>query len=304
MTRSGRSGRTAAARHVSPGVSKLPARKRFGQHFLEPAWVSKLLAVIGPDPHELFVEIGPGSGQLTLPIAACGAQVVAVEVDRDRATSLSRIAPPHVRVITGDILAQDLAELVAAAAGSHASRPVRVVANLPYNLSSPILFQILTAQRTHHCFRDATLMLQREVADRIVAAPGSRTYGPLAILTRVAADAERVFTVPPGAFRPPPRVRSAVVTLRFRSPPVTIADHALFEQLVRRLFTLRRKMLLNAFGPFASTVSTVSPRELLERAGLASERRPETLDLVDLAALAETLRVSLGDPGSSRPVLQ
>ena len=282
-------GAGTATSAAQPGASRPRARKRFGQHFLEPAWVSKLLALIRPEPDELFVEIGSGAGQLTLPIAAAGAQVVAIEVDRELAAGLRRIAPPRVQVVTGDILSQDLADLVAAATPAQAYRPVRVIGNLPYNLSSPILFQILGTQRTHRCFRDATLMLQREVADRVVAAPCSRAYGPMAILTRLAADATRVITLPPGAFRPPPRVRSAVVTLVFRAPPVFIADAVLFERLVRSLFTRRRKTLLNALVPFAGTVSPLPPRELLARAGLASDRRPETLDLEDLAALADTL---------------
>ena len=280
---------TGARTATRPSAARPRARKRFGQHFLEPAWVSKLLAAIRPEPDELFVEIGSGTGQLTLPIAAAGAQVVAIEVDRELAAGLRRIAPARVQVVTGDVLSQDLADLVAAATPSQVSRSVRVVGNLPYNLSSPILFQILGTQRTHRCFRDATLMLQCEVADRVVAAPRSRAYGPMAILTRLAADATRVITLPPGAFRPPPRVRSAVVTLGFRPPPVSIADPALFERLVRSLFTRRRKTLLNALGPFAATVSPLSPRELLARAGLASDRRPETLDLEDLATLADTL---------------
>ena len=143
--------------------------------------MSRLLAVIRPDPNDLFIEIGSGRGQLTLPIAAAGAHVVAVELDRELAASMRRLAPSHVEVITGDILSQGLADLAATVD----PRPVRVVGNLPYNLSSPILFQILGTQRTHRCFRDATLMLQREVADRVVALPCTRAYGPLAILTRV-----------------------------------------------------------------------------------------------------------------------
>ena len=268
-------------------------RKRFGQHFLEPAWIAKLLAAIQPDPRDLFVEIGPGAGQLTLPIAASGAQVVAIEIDRDLAAGLRRIAPPHVQVLTGDVLTENLAALVAAAAaGPRDPRPVRLVANLPYNLSSPILFQVLGTQRSHRCFRDATLMLQREVADRVVAAPRSRAYGPVAILTRLAADAQTIFTLPPGAFRPPPRVRSAVVGLRFRPATVTIPDAALFERLVRSLFTQRRKTVLNALRPFALTVSTLPPGELLHRAGLAPDRRPDTLDLQELAMLAAQLAAS------------
>ena len=252
-------------------------------------WVIKLLAVIRPEPGDLFVEIGSGTGQLTLPIAAAGAQVVAVEVDRDLAAALRQGAPSGVQVVTGDILAQDFADLLAATIGSTPPRSVRVVGNLPYNLSSPILFKILSAQRTHECFRDATLMLQREVADRVVSLPGSRTYGPVAILTRMAADATRVLALPPGAFRPPPLVRSAVVALRFRPPPVSVSDPVLFERMVRALFTHRRKTLLNALAPLAGIVSQRSSRELLDQAGLASGRRPETLHLEELATLADTL---------------
>ena len=240
----------------------------------------------------MFLEVGSGAGQLTLPIAAAGAQVVAVEVDRDLAAGLRRVAPPGVQVVTGDILVQNLPDLVAIAAEPHGTRPIRVVGNLPYNLSSPILFKVLGTQRTHECFRDATLMLQREVADRIVGAPGSRQYGPLAILTRLGAEAARALTLPPGAFRPPPRVRSAVVTLGFRPSPVTIADPALFERMVRSLFTQRRKTLLNALRPFAGTVSRLPACELLDRAGLASDRRPGTLDLEDLATLADLLTLT------------
>jgi 16S rRNA (adenine1518-N6/adenine1519-N6)-dimethyltransferase len=283
-------------RQTQSGSSRPRARKRFGQHFLESAWVSKLIAAIRPAPNELFVEIGPGTGQLTLPLAASGARVLAIEVDRDLSADLRRHAPSNVQIITGDILSQDLAGLVAAAAAPDASRPVRVVANLPYNLSSPILFQILETQRTSQCFRDATLMMQREVADRVISSPGSRTYGPLAILTRLAADAQRVFSLPPGAFRPPPRVRSAVVSLSFRPQQVTIANLDLFERMVRSLFTLRRKTMLNALGPVASALSALTPRELLDRAGLDSQRRPETLDLEELATLVETLRVTLRRP--------
>ena len=248
--------------------------------------------MIRPESGESFVEIGPGAGQLTLPIAAAGAHVVAVEVDRGLAERLRHVAPPRVRVITGDILSQDLPALVAEAAGPDQTRPVRVVGNLPYHLSSPILFQVLRAHRTHRCLRDATLMLQREVADRVVAGPGSKTYGPMAILTHLAADARRVLALPPGAFRPSPRVRSAVVTLVFRPPPVPISDHPLFEQMVRSLFTHRRKTVLNALTPFAATVSQLPARTLLDRAGLSCQRRAETFDLQELATLADTLTSS------------
>ena len=265
------------------------ARKRFGQHFLEAVWVSKLVACIRPAPGELFLEIGAGAGQLTLPLAAAGAEIVALEKDRRLAAHLRRIVPASVRVVAGDVLDEDLARLVGGARADDPHRRARVAGNLPYNVSTPILRRLVETQHRHACFEDATLMLQREVADRVVGRPGSRDYGPLAILTQVTARAERVLALPPGAFRPPPRVRSAVVALRFRPSPAPVADRKLFERMVRSLFSQRRKTVLNALGPLARDVSPCPPRELLERAGLAPDRRPATLDLAELARLADTL---------------
>ena len=266
-----------------------PALKRFGQHFLEAAWVSKVVACIRPGPGELFLEIGAGAGQLTLPLAAAGAEVVAVEKDRRLAARLRAIVPKSVRVVAGDVLDEDLARLVAEARPGRPPGRARVAGNLPYNVSTPILRRLVETQHGHACFDDATLMLQREVADRIVGRPGSRDYGPLAILTRTAARAERVLALPPGAFRPPPRVRSAVVSLRFRPSPAPVADRALFERLVRTLFTQRRKTVLNALAPLARETAGCPPRELLERADVAPDRRPATLDLAELARLADAL---------------
>lgn len=274
---------TASRRAARP-----PARKRLGQHFLEAVWVAKLLACIRPAAGELFIEIGAGAGELTLPLAEAGAEVVAVEKDRRLAARLRETAPASVRVVAGDVLDEDLARLVEAPPGG-AARSARVAGNLPYNLSTPILRRLMETQHRHACFCDATLMLQREVADRVVGRPGSRDYGPLAIATRMAARAERVLTLPPGAFRPAPRVRSAVVALRFRPSPVAVGDRRLFERLVRSLFSHRRKTVLNALGPLARGMSLCPPRELLERAGIAPDRRPATLELAELAKLADVL---------------
>ena len=270
-------------------AARLPARKRLGQHFLEAVWVSKLLACIGPARGDLFLEIGAGAGQLTLPLAAAGAEVVAVEKDRRLAARLREAAPASVRVVAGDVLDEDLGGLVAEARSGGADRPARVAGNLPYNVSTPILRRLMETQHRHACFDDATLMLQREVADRVLGRPGSRDYGPLAVATRMAARAERVLTLPPGAFRPPPRVRSAVVVLRFRPSPVPVGDRRLFERLVRSLFSHRRKTVLNALAPLARGLSPCPPRELLARAGVAPDRRPATLELAELAKLADAL---------------
>ena len=270
-------------------ATRPPVLKRFGQHFLEAAWVAKLVACIRPGPGEVFLEIGAGAGQLTLPLAAAGAEVVAVEKDPRLAARLRTVAPSSVRVVTGDVLDQDLACLVGGSRPGRARRPARVAGNLPYNVSTPILRRLVETHHGHACFEDATLMLQREVADRVVGRPGTRDYGPLAILTRAAARAERVLALPPGAFRPPPRVRSAVVSLWFRPSPAPVGDRALFERLVRTLFTQRRKTVLNALSPLAREPRRCSARELLARAGVAPDRRPATLDLHELARLADAL---------------
>ena len=282
---------------TSPTTLKRQVRKRFGQHFLEPAWIAKLLECIQPLATELFLEVGSGTGELTLPIAATGARVIGVEVDRQLAHNLRRLVPPSVRVVTGDILRQDLPRLIAE---SEPSSFARVVGNLPYNLSTPILRRLYEIQRSHLCFRDATLMLQREVADRLTGVPGSPAYGPLAVMTRVMADAQVVLSLPPGAFRPPPAVRSAVVALSFRPSPVTIENLPFFERLIRSLFTQRRKTILNALRPFAGTISPLPPQELLNQAGIDPSRRPGTLDLVDFARLAAIL--SVGDGKVSSPL--
>lgn len=264
------------------------ARKRFGQHFLEPAWVAKLLVHIAPRPHDRFIEIGAGAGQLTTPLAETGAAVVGIEIDRNLVKELKSSTPRSVRIVAGDILKQDLFALIRESFGPPATS-VRIVGNLPYNLSSPILAQLFEVQLAHGCFADATLMLQCEVADRIVGRPGSRAYGPLAILTEVNATAERILSLPPGAFRPIPRVRSAVTRLAFRPTPFDIGDPKFFDRMVRCMFTQRRKTVLNALAPCARPLATHDVRVLLEEAGLRSDRRPATLHLSELAKLARGL---------------
>lgn len=259
------------------------ARKRFGQHFLEPPWVDKVMETIAPLPSDHVVEIGPGAGALTYPLAARVATLVAIEIDRELAGNLSRHKPRNVRVIQGDFLQTDLTAL--RGDRDAAPRALRVVGNLPYNIFSPILFRLLNDERTSQPYRDATLMLQREVADRLVAEPGSKAYGVLTILVRLRADVTRLLTLPPGAFRPVPAVSSAVLRLNFRPPTVTMRDEGVFRSMVQTLFNQRRKMLLNALRPFGTP--TLSAAEALAQAGLEPTRRPETLHLTELARLAD-----------------
>jgi 16S rRNA (adenine1518-N6/adenine1519-N6)-dimethyltransferase len=282
-------------------------KKRFGQHFLVPAWADKVVEAIAPQPADRFLEIGPGPGVLTSRLAARAAQVTAIEIDRDLAADLRVLLPPTVDVVTADILEVDLNPYLAGG-------PLRVAGNLPYNISSPILFKLLSSQKrgqppfpelsetakrgqppipvreNGHSprFLDATLMLQREVADRLVAAPGTKDYGVLTILTAAYADVDRLLSLPPGAFRPQPKVHSAVVRLRFGAPRVPAELEATLERLVRAIFLQRRKTLGNALRPFAESLGR-DPRAALLAAGIDPQARPETLDLPALTRLAAIL---------------
>jgi 16S rRNA (adenine1518-N6/adenine1519-N6)-dimethyltransferase len=262
----------------------MAVRKRFGQHFLEPAWVRKLVEVIAPASDDVFLEIGPGRGALTFPLAAAARQVIAVEIDRDLAADLARAAPPNVTVVTGDVLAIDPWSVLP----DRSEAPVvRAAGNLPYNISSPILFALIAAHTRDARLRDATLMLQREVADRLSAAPGGGDYGVLSVFVQRRAEVRRVLDLPPGAFRPPPKVHSAVVRLEFR-PDVPQAPPT-FESLVRGVFTHRRKTMANALAAFAY-LTNARAAEMLKAEGIDPRRRPETLRIADFIALAEHLR--------------
>ena len=259
------------------------ARKRFGQHFLEPAWVARLIETLAPRSDDTFLEIGPGRGAVTLPLAARAARIVAVELDRDLAASLATRVPSNVRIVQADFLGVDLADVI-----RDQSPPIRVVGNLPYNVASPILFRLLESSEDGRLLRDATLMLQREVADRLLAAPGGADYGAMSIQVQLLAEVERVLSLPPGAFRPPPKVHSSVVRLRFRPPLVEVGTRAVFERVVRGLFLQRRKTLANALKPVAASFGR-SATQILERAELDGGRRPETLSLHDVARLSQAV---------------
>jgi 16S rRNA (adenine1518-N6/adenine1519-N6)-dimethyltransferase len=258
------------------------ARKRFGQHFLEPQWVAKLVASIAPTPSDRFLEIGPGRGAITGPLAARVDRVVAVEVDRDLAAELGARGLVNVTVINADVLRVDLAEIASGLAA-----PVRVAGNLPYNLSSPILIRLLAAS-VSGLFKDATLMLQKEVADRLVAQPHTGEYGVLTLSTAMRADVTQLLSLPPGAFRPAPKVHSSVVRLDFRPPPPGVHHPELVIEIVRSVFTQRRKTLSNALTPFAKSRGH-DARVLLASAHIDPKRRPETLGLTEYARLADVL---------------
>ena len=257
-------------------------KRRFAQHFLEPAWVDKLLTAINPGTHDTFLEIGPGRGALTMPLATRCSQVTAIEIDGALAAELARRVPESVSIVPADALELDLAEL-------ELPVPSRAVGNLPYNVASQILITLLDFSAEGTRLSDATLMLQREVADRVTGRPRTRHWGPLAVATRLAAVPTRLMTLPPGAFRPMPKVQSAAVRLEFGPPPVHIGDRLLFDGLVRRLFTQRRKTALNALRPFAARHTRLPVTEVFARAGVDPSHRPGQLDLTELAELSAVL---------------
>ena len=276
---------------------RVPARKRFGQHFLEPAWVAKVVQCIDPAPGQTFVEIGPGRGALTFSLLSAGARVIAFEIDRDLTSELQRRGAPGLRVVQGDFLTvtadrmrEELHQASATGGG------VRVAGNLPYNVASPMLVRLGELSQAGLPLEDATVMLQRDVADRVLASPGHKEYGVLTVLVRHVADATRRLQLPAGAFRPMPKVESSLVQLRFHPPYPPVLDGAVFAALTQAIFTRRRKTLANALRAHKAT-TPLSPSGALARAAIDPGRRPETLELAELARLAD---VYATEPSNSR----
>lgn len=268
-------------------------RKRFAQHFLAPSWARRVVQAIGQEPGDVFLEVGPGRGALTLPLASSGAAILAVEVDRDLVADLAPRVPPNVTLVSGDALTLDVIPYLTGldpqrpldrAAVQVSPRRFRIIGNLPYNLTTPMLFRMIDWQRRHAMFTDATLMVQREVADRLTARAGTRSYGVLGISAQVHATITRLLDLPPGAFSPVPKVRSAVIRLAFGPPTVRIVDETIFDALLRALFSQRRKTLLNALKRFDARAP-----EVMVTLGLDGRRRPETLQLTEIAGLVSAL---------------
>jgi 16S rRNA (adenine1518-N6/adenine1519-N6)-dimethyltransferase len=249
------------------------AKKRLGQHFLhDPAVLRRLVAAIAPAPADRMVEIGPGRGALTRLLLERLDRLDVVEIDRELAASLpASVGHPEKLVVhTGDALDFDFASL-AAEPGS-----LRVAGNLPYNVSTPLLFHLLEFR---DAIRDLHVMLQREVVERMTARPGGKDYGRLTVMLAAAARCEALFDVGPGAFQPPPKVWSTVVRITPRQPDFAIADRAKFAALVAHLFSMRRKTLGRALKGRITAEQIVA----LDIDPMA---RPETLSPSDFARLA------------------
>ena len=280
-------------RRATCGVPRVRVlRKRFGQHFLAPEWVEKVIRAIDPKPDQTFIEIGPGAGALTRPLAARAKAVTAYEIDRDLAGELTAEAIPNLTIVARDFL-----ELTPADFRLQTSDLTRIAGNLPYNAASPIMFRLVELYAGGAPLLDATLMLQREVADRMVAPPGGREYGVLSVLMQHGATVEMILKLPPGAFRPPPKVNSALVRLRFHPPDPPVRDRAVFGAIVQAVFTRRRKTLANALLAYGGAGS-LKPADALARAGLDGSRRPETLSIPEFARLTDIYVGS--DPGPDR----
>jgi 16S rRNA (adenine1518-N6/adenine1519-N6)-dimethyltransferase len=250
------------------------ARKRFGQHFLtDRHYLGRIVAAIDPRPGDAMVEIGPGTGLLTGELAQRVQRLHVVEIDRDLAAGLrARFAADRVVVHEADALEFDFTALPA---------PLRVVGNLPYNVSTPLLFRVAEiADRVADC----VFLLQKEVVQRMVAAPATPDYGRLSVMLQYRFAMAKALDVPPGAFTPPPKVDSAVVRMRpLPAERPRARDDALFASLVAAAFSQRRKTLRNA-------IRGLVPDTAYARAGIDPVRRGETLAVAEFVALADATR--------------
>jgi len=257
-------------------MSLIQAKKRFGQHFLhDRGIVQRILDAFDPQPDETLAEIGPGPGALTRPLLERCKTLHVIELDRDLAARLRAEFPPEQLVVhEADALKFDFCSLVPSGGR------LRVIGNLPYNISTPLLFHLLEQQ---HCIGDMLFMLQKEVVDRMAAAPGCKDYGRLSVMLQWQLRVEKLFDVRPGAFTPPPKVDSSVVRLVPHAvPPAQVRDADAFAHVVRAAFAQRRKTLRN-------NLKGLMTPETLESLGIDPQRRAETLTLVEFAAVANAL---------------
>ena len=265
--------------------------KQMGQNFLIQEWVPRQTAeASGAAPGVGVLEIGPGIGPLTAQLARRGEKVVSVELDRTLLPILAETLSDYdnVEIVPGDILKTDIAALCRE---RMPGLPVVACANLPYNITTPVITALLQAQ----CFQAVTVMIQREVALRICAAPGSSDYGAFSVFCQYHTQPELLFEVGPECFLPAPKVTSAVIRLVPRSaPPQNLVDESFFFQVVRASFAQRRKTLLNGLSSaFGSRLSKDALRGAIEAAGLPADIRGERLGIPEFAALASALQSSL-----------
>ena len=251
-------------------------KKRYGQHFLSDRNIlQRIVRLAAIHPDDTVIEIGPGAGALTRALAAAARRVIAIEVDRDLIPRLRNTMPANVEILEADALEVDLSKL---------APKFHLVGNLPYNISTPLLKQFIAA-RAH--ILDVTVMLQKEVADRLRAMPDSKDYGPLSVLVQYYATPIRGFTVPPGAFTPRPKVDSAVIRLEWKPG---IPDAKDFTDFVQQAFSSRRKKLLNNLVTLRPNRTRDELGTILESAGLSRDVRAETLTVEQFLRVYNQLR--------------
>jgi len=267
-------------RHAASGKTRA-----LGQHFLrDDAVAERMVGLVQPTQRDLVVEIGPGLGALTGRLARAAGRLLALEVDQAMAAALhERFADlAHVEILAADARSFNYAGL-SALKPDPAGRVV-VVGNLPYSVGKPILQALVEAAPV---LDEMALMLQKEVAERVAADPGGKTYGSLSVLTQLSCEARLAFTVPPGAFRPPPQVDSAVIHLRVRrGPPVPVGDRERLRAVILAAFGPRRQSLANALASGLG-LSAERARAMCAAAAIDASRRAETLSLAEFARLAE-----------------
>jgi 16S rRNA (adenine1518-N6/adenine1519-N6)-dimethyltransferase len=260
-------------------------KKRWGQHFLvDRNIIRKIVQTAEIRSEDILLEVGPGPGALTVALEARAKKVIAVEIDTGLAGILKKKlgSSSGVELITGDALSIDYEQLA-----QKEGAPLKVVANLPYQISTPLLFRFLDSRKA---FTTLTVMVQKEVAERMVAPPGGKEYGPLSIQMQLVADLSISFRVKPSCFIPPPKVDSAVVHLTWKKQPLVAAPHeSWFKQVVKGCFCYRRKTLMNALRQSGLPLPEDAGARMTS-AGIDPRRRPETLTLQEFVRLAEVLK--------------
>jgi 16S rRNA (adenine1518-N6/adenine1519-N6)-dimethyltransferase len=268
----------------SRGVSP---KRALGQHFLiDQGIAQKIVRLADLEPEDCVVEIGPGMGVLTFLMLPLVKKVIAVELDPGMADWLREKAEGMASLI---VVRQDALGFDFSAAAKAAGRRLKVVANLPYNISTPVISRLLESREALAHF---TLMLQREVAQRISASPGNKAYGPLSIFTQLYTSPKIMMRVPPEAFYPSPKVESALVGFEIPElPRIAIGDEGFFQKVVRASFAQRRKTILNSLKGSSLPLGPGKQIEAaLVAAGIDPRRRAETLDLIEFQRLAEALQ--------------
>jgi len=265
-------------RSANIGSAHHRPRKRFGQNFLvDRSVIERIVRSIDPQTGDRMIEIGPGHGALTRALLERLPRLDVIEIDRDLAAELARdYDPQRLQVHVGDALKFDFSVI---------GEQIRVVGNLPYNISSPLLFHLLAYA---DAIIDIHVMLQKEVVDRMVAAPGSSDYGRLTVMLGYRFEIERLLRVPAGAFRPQPKIESAFARLRPRVSPWRPTDPEVFAQVVALAFGQRRKTLRNALAPLAD-------ESLLRSTGIDPQARGETLSIGEFVALANAVNEEMGN---------